>query len=61
MAKKGLTIGKIRSGLYTSGKILGDVNSVVRGRVAARVGTRVIGPLIANLFSALIRGLFGKR
>lgn len=59
--KKGITIGKVRAGLYSAGRILGDINAVNRGTVPARVGTRIIGPIIGRLFGALIRGLFGRR
>ncbi len=61
MAKKGITIGKVRSGLYSAGKVLGDINAVKRGTVPARIGTRIIGPWVGRAFGALIRGLFGRR
>jgi hypothetical protein len=60
-AKKGITIGKVRSALYSTSRVLGDVNSVARGTVPARIGTRIIGPVVAQIFSALIRSLFGRR
>lgn len=59
--KKGLTIGKLRSGLYSSARVLGDINAVNRGTVPARIGTRIIGPYISRIFGGLIRGLFGRR
>lgn len=59
--KKGFTIGKARKGLYAAGKVLGDINAANRGTLPARIGTRVIGPLVGRAFGALIRGLFGRR
>lgn len=59
--KKGITIGKVRSSLYKTGRILGDVNAVNRGTVPARIGTRILGPIVGRLFGSLIRGLFGRR
>ena len=37
VGKKGWTIGKTRSPLYRSGKILGDVNANKRGKIGQRV------------------------
>jgi len=43
MPKKGWTIGKTRSLLYKSGKVLGDVNAVKRGAIGTRVTNRLVG------------------
>ena len=43
VGKKGWTIGKTRSLLYRSGKILGDVNAIKRGKIGQRVTNRLIG------------------
>jgi len=59
--KKEITIGKVRNVLYKSSRILGDVNSVVRGTVPARIGTRIIGPLFSKALGEIIRSIFGKR
>lgn len=59
--KEGITIGKVRSALYGTSRVLGDINAVKRGTIPARIGTRIIGPLVARAFGALIRSLFGRR
>jgi len=57
MAKRsGLTIGKIRSGLYKSGKILGDINAVVRGTIVLRIMRRILGSWASRGISAVLRG-----
>ena len=58
---KGLTIGKTRSALYETARILGDVNAVKRGTIGQRIAGRVLGALSARLIGALIRGIFGRR
>lgn len=45
-----MTIGKIRTFLYKTAKILGDVNAVKRGRVKQRVKNRLIGKFTGRLF-----------
>ena len=40
---KKITIGKIRSFLYTAAKILGDINAVKRNKIGTRVTNRVTG------------------
>lgn len=59
--KQGITIGKTRSALYKSARILGDINAVKRGTVPARIGTRIIGPMFSRLLGGIIRGIFGRR
>ncbi|MBN1472242.1 MAG: hypothetical protein JW925_10715 [Syntrophaceae bacterium] len=59
--EKGFTIGKVRKVLYQSSRTLGDINSVVRGTVPARIGTRIIGPLFSKALGGIIRLIFGKR
>jgi len=51
-----LTIGKIRRAAYKTGKVLGDVNAVKRGKVAKRVKNRVVGKLLGKAVGKL--GLF---
>ena len=55
--KKGFTIGKTRSALYKTAKILGDVNSIKRKRVSKRVTNRIIGKISGRLASAISRGI----
>ena len=51
-----LTIGKIRRAAYKTGKVLGDVNAVKRGKVAKRVKNRLVGKLLGKAVGKL--GLF---
>ena len=51
-----LTIGKIRRAAYKTGKVLGDVNAVKKGKVAKRVKNRVVGKLLGKAVGKL--GLF---
>lgn len=45
-----LSIGKIRSLLYKTARILGDINAIKRGRVKRRIRNRVVGKLTGRLF-----------
>lgn len=45
-----MTIGKLRTILYTVAKYLGDINAVKRGRVKERVQNRIIGKFTGRLF-----------
>ena len=57
MAKKGISIGKIRSALYGTAKILGDVNSVKRGTVGKRITNRVTGKVTGRVGGAVSKGI----
>ena len=54
--KKGWTIGKMRSVLYKTAKILGDVNSVKRGTLGKRITSRVAGKVSGRVTGAMTRG-----
>ena len=54
-SKKGITIGKIRTALYKSVRLLGDVNSVKRGTINRRITNRVIGKVSGRISSKLSR------
>ena len=54
--KKGWTIGKTRTVLYKTAKILGDVNSVKRGTVGRRITSRVAGKVSGRVTGAMTRG-----
>lgn len=54
--RKGLTVGKIRGGLYKTGKYLGDINAVMRGTILQRIVRRIMGSWASRLMSALLRG-----
>lgn len=45
-----MNISKIRTFLYSSAKILGDVDAVRKGRVKQRLRNRIIGKLTSRLF-----------
>ena len=53
--RKGLTIGKTRSALYKTAKILGDINAIKRGKIGKRVTHRISGKLSARLLSSFVR------
>lgn len=55
--KKGWTIGKTRSVLYKTAKILGDVNSVKRGTIGNRVVGRVFGKVTGRVTGALVKSV----
>ena len=57
--KKGITIGKTRSALYKTAKLLGDVNAVKRGSVSQRVTNRVVGKVSGNISGKVTRGFLG--
>lgn len=44
-------ISKIRSALYSSAKLLGDINAVQKGKVGQRIKNRIIGKLTSRLIS----------
>jgi hypothetical protein len=50
-----MTINKIRSILYTSAKILGDINAVKKGRIVKRIERRIIGKFAGRLMGKLLR------
>jgi hypothetical protein len=50
-----MSIGKLRSALYKSARILGDVNAVKRGTVGKRVGRRVTGRATGRALGKLFR------
>ena len=52
---KQITINKIRSFLYKTAKILGDVNAVKRDKVGTRVTNRLTGKVSSKARSYLSR------
>jgi len=57
MSKKGWTIGKTRSLLYKSGKVLGDVNAVKRGAIGTRVTNRLVGKASTRISRGISKGI----
>ena len=56
--KKGLTINKVRGYMYTTAKLLGDVQAIASGdpkKMAKRVGRRVVGKGTGRLLGWLFR------
>ncbi len=50
-----MSISKIRSILYKTAKILGDVNAVKKGKVGKRVARRTAGKLTGRLLRKLFK------
>lgn len=45
-----MSIGKIRTILYKTARLLGDINAIKRGRVKERIHNRIIGKITGRLF-----------
>lgn len=60
MRKKGPTIGKTRSALYTIARALGDVQAVKRGRVTERAAFRTLGHFTGKLLGAIVKSASKK-
>jgi len=50
-----MSINKVRSRLYTTAKILGDVNAVQKHHVAQRLGRRIAGKYASRLMNNIFR------
>lgn len=50
-----MKINKIRSLLYGTAKILGDVNAVKKGKVGKRIGRRITGKATGRLLGKLFK------
>jgi hypothetical protein len=48
-------INKVRNVLYTSAKVLGDVNAVEKGKIPQRIGRRIVGKYSARLLNSIFR------
>jgi hypothetical protein len=48
-------ISKIRKALYTTAKVLGDVNAVKQGKVIKRVERRVVGKISGNILKKITK------
>lgn len=42
-------ISKIRNALYTSARVLGDVDAVKKGKVKRRIKNRILGKIAGNI------------
>jgi hypothetical protein len=50
-----LTIGKTRSMLYKTARILGDVNAVQKGTVGKRIARRYAGKMTGRMLGRMFR------
>jgi len=50
-----MSISKIRKALYTSAKILGDVQAVKSGNVSKRIARRAAGKATGKLLKSLFK------
>ena len=48
-------INSLRRWLYLTAKLLGDVNAVLRGRIARRIAYRVVGKATGRLLRRFFR------
>ena len=55
MGRKGITVGEVRSVLYGTAKLLGDVQAVRKGRVGKRLARRAAGRETGKLLGRLFR------
>lgn len=54
MSKK-ININKVRSVLYTSAKILGDVNAAKKGKLGKRLARRAAGKIAGRFLGKLFK------
>jgi hypothetical protein len=50
-----MSINKIRKTLYTSAKVLGDVNAVKNNKVGKRIVRRIAGKITGKLLKNIIK------
>lgn len=50
-----MSINKIRSLMYGSAKILGDVNAVKRGTIGKRIVRRIVGKITGRMMGKFIK------
>ena len=48
--KQASSIGKVRSGLYKTARLLGDLHAVTTGRIGKRLVNKLIGRGLGRLF-----------
>ena len=48
-------INKVRNVLYTSAKVLGDVNAVQKNKVPQRIGRRIAGKYASRIMNNIFR------
>jgi hypothetical protein len=50
-----MTINKVRNVLYTSAKVLGDVNAIEKNKVPRRLARRIAGKYAGRLMNNIFR------
>ncbi len=50
-----MTIGKVRTALYKTARILGDVNAVLRGTIKKRIARRLLGRFAGKTIGRIVR------
>lgn len=53
--RKGFTISKVRTGLYKTARILGDVSAVKNGTIGKRLARRAVGRISGGLIGKLFK------
>ena len=48
-------INKVRSVLYTSAKVLGDVNAVQKGKIPQRIARRTVGKYASKIMNNIFK------
>lgn len=48
-------INKVRSALYKTGRVLGDVNAIQRKKIPQRIGRRIVGKIIGKGLSRFFK------
>lgn len=50
-----MSISKVRTVLYTAGKVLGDVSAVKNGTIHKRIARRVLGKAASRIISKIVK------
>jgi len=50
-----MTINKIRSLLYSTARLLGDVNAIAKGKIGQRIVRRLVGRLTGRWLGRIFR------
>ncbi|MBP1932943.1 hypothetical protein [Ammoniphilus resinae] len=50
-----MSISKIRTLLYGTAKLLGDINAVRRGTIGKRIGKRIVGKFMGRLLGKFFK------
>ena len=53
--KKSITIGKVRTALYKTAKVLGDINAIKRSTITQRASNRALGKFSGRVIPNVTR------